>query len=78
MRQSSVVSELEASKCSDKKCLTAGGKPYKKSQFYKLYNTYYSRNELRFKNTKIIDQIIAYRIVRNHFRSQRMRNSLES
>ena len=61
-----------------KRTIAAGGKPYKKSQFFKLYKTFYSRSSLRFKNTKTIDQIKAYRLVGRYFESSRMTNSLEN
>ena len=61
-----------------KRTIAAGGKPYKKSQFFKLYKTFYSRSSLRFRNTKTIDQIKAYRLVGRYFESSRMTNSLEN
>ena len=61
-----------------KRTIAAGGRPYKKSQFFKLYKTFYSRSSLRFKNTKTIDQIKAYRLVGRYFESSRMTNSLEN
>ena len=61
-----------------KRTIAAGGKPYKKSHFFKLYKTFYSRSSLRFKNTKTIDQIKAYRLVGRYFESSRMTNSLEN
>lgn len=61
-----------------KRTIAAGGRPYKKSQFFKLYKTFYSRSSLRFKNTKTIDQIKAYGLVGRYFESSRMTNSLEN
>lgn len=40
-----------------KRTIAAGGKPYSKSQFFKLYKEFASRYDFRFKSTQTIKQI---------------------
>ena len=61
-----------------KRTIAAGGKPYEKSQFFKLYNTFYKRSSFKFKYTEVINQIKAYRLVGRYFETSRMTNSFEN